>query len=139
MKRKGSKPRKKPQSYSDDFKWKVIQEVLSGELSKAEAKRKYNIGSNSAILYWMRQFSGIENPRESRLLFMTDKKTIKHDKLTQDQKKIKELEEALRKEKNRTLLYEKMMQIAEEDYGIVFRKKSGAEQLEKLNRKKGKK
>ena len=136
MKKKGSNPRKKPQYYSDEFKWKVIQEVLSGELSKAEAKRKYNIGSNSAILYWMRQFSGIENPRESRLLFMTDKKTIKEDKLTKEQKKIKELEEALRKEKNRTLLYEKMMQIAEEDYGIVFRKKSGAEQLEKLNQKR---
>ena len=136
MKKKGSKNRRLPQSYSEEFKWKVVKEVLSGELSKAEAKRKYSIGSNSAILYWMRQFSGIENPRESRLLFMTDKKTIKEDKLTKEQKKIKELEEALRKEKNRTLLYEKMMQIAEEDYGIVFRKKSGAEQLEKLNQKR---
>ena len=136
MKKKGSKNRRLPQTYSEEFKWKVVKEVLSGELSKAEAKRKYNIGSNSAILYWMRQFSGIENPRESRLLFMTDKKTIKEDKLTIEQKKIKELEEALRKEKNRTLLYEKMMQIAEEDYGIVFRKKSGAEQLEKLNQKR---
>jgi len=139
MKRKESKPRKAPQIYSEDFKWKVIQEVLSGELSKAEAKRKYNIGSNSAILYWMRQFSGIENPRESRLLFMTDKKTIKEDKLTKEQKEIKELKEELRKEKNRTLLYEKMIQIVEEDYGVVFRKKSGAEQLEKLKQKKGKK
>ena len=136
MKKKGSKNRRLPQTYSEEFKWKVVKEVLSGELSKAEAKRKYNIGSNSAILYWMRQFSGIENPRESSLLFMTDKKTIKEDKLTKEQKKIKELEEALRKEKNRTLLYEKMMQIAEEDYGIVFRKKSGAEQLEKLNQKR---
>ena len=139
MKKKGSKNRRLPQTYSEEFKWKVIQEVLSGELSKAEAKRKYNIGSNSAILYWMRQFSGIENPRESRLLFMTDKKTIKEDKLTKEEKKILELEEALRKEKNRVLLYEAMMEIAEEDYGIEIRKKSGAEQLEKLKQLKGKK
>ena len=101
------------------------------ENSVKEAKRKYNIGSNSAILYWMRQFSGVENPRESRLLFMTDKKTIKNDKLTKEEKKIKELEEALRKEKNRVLLYEAMLEIAEEDYGIEIRKKSGAEQLAK--------
>jgi transposase len=139
MKKKSSKNRRLPQTYSEEFKWKVVKEVLSGELSKAEAKQKYNIGSNSAILYWMRQFSGIENPRESRLLFMTDKKTIKEDKLTKEQKKIKELEEALRKEKNRVLLYEAMMEIVEEDYGIEIRKKSGAEQLEKLKRKKGKK
>jgi len=139
MKKKGSKNRRLPQTYSEEFKWKVVKEVLSGELSKAEAKQKYNIGSNSAILYWMRQFSGIENPRESRLLFMTDKKTIKEDKLTKEQKKIKDLEEALRKEKNRVLLYEAMMEIAEEDYGIEIRKKSGAEQLEKLNQTKGKK
>ena len=139
MKKKGSKNRRLPQSYSEEFKWKVVKEVLSGELSKAEAKRKYSIGSNSAILYWMRQFSGIENPRESRMLFMTDKKTIKEDKLTKEQKKIKELEEALRKEKNRVLLYEAMMEIAEEDYGIEIRKKSGAEQLEKLKQLKDKK
>jgi len=139
MKKKGSKNRRLPQTYSEEFKWKVVKEVLSGELSKAEAKQKYNIGSNSAILYWMRQFSGIENPRESRLLFMTDKKTIKEDKLTKEQKKIKELEEALRKEKNRVLLYEAMMEIAEEDYGIEIRKKSGAEQLEKLKQKRAKK
>ena len=139
MKKKGSKNRRLPQTYSEEFKWKVVKEVLSGELSKAEAKQKYNIGSNSAILYWMRQFSGIENPRESRMLFMTDKKTIKEDKLTKEQKKIKELEEALRKEKNRVLLYEAMMEIAEEDYGIEIRKKSGAEQLEKLKQKRAKK
>lgn len=139
MKKKGSKNRRLPQTYSEEFKWKVVKEVLSGELSKAEAKQKYNIGSNSAILYWMRQFSGIENPRESRLLFMTDKKTIKEDKLTKEQKKIKELEEALRKEKNRVLLYEAMMEIAEEDYGIEIRKKSRAEQLEKLKQKRAKK
>jgi len=139
MKKKGGKNRRLPQTYNEEFKWKVVKEVLSGELSKAEATQKYKIGSNSAILYWMRQFSGIENPRESRLLFMTDKKTIKEDKLTKEQKKIKELEEALRNEKNRVLLYEAMMEIAEEDYGIEIRKKSGAEQLEKLKQIKGKK
>lgn len=139
MKKKGIKPRRKPQFYSEEFKWKVVKEVLSGELSRSEAKKKYNIGSNSAILYWMRQFSGVENPRESRMLFMTDKKTITNDKLSKEQKKIKQLEEALRMEKNRVLLYEAMMEIAEEDYGIEIRKKSGAEQLEKLEQQKEKK
>ena len=133
------KKRRTPQVYSDEFRWKVVQEVLSGELNQAEAKRKYNIKGNGAILYWMRQFSGIENYRESKLLFAQEKEVIKKDKLTKDQKRIKELEEALRKEKNRSLLYEKIIEIAEEDYGIPIRKKSGAEQLEELKQKKAKK
>ena len=139
MKKKGSKKRSISQTYSEDFKWKVVQEVLSGELSQAEAKRKYNIRSNAAILYWTRQLSGIENPRESRLLFMPENKTIKNNKLTPDQIKIKQLEDALRKEQNRSLLYEKIIEIAEEEYRIPIRKKSGAEQLEKLKQKKVKK
>ena len=139
MKKKRSYKKRTPQVYSEEFRWKVVQEVLSGELNQAEAKRKYNIKGNGAILYWIRQFSGIENYRESKLLFVQEKQVIKKDKLTKDQKKIKELEEALRKEKNRVLLYEKIIEIAEEDYGIPIRKKSGAEQLEELKQKKVKK
>jgi transposase-like protein len=139
MKKKRSYKKRTPQVYSEEFRWKVVQEVLSGELTQAEAKRKYNIKGNGAILYWIRQFSGIENYRESKLLFVQEKQVIKNNKLTREQKKIKELEEALRKEKNRVLLYEKIIEIAEEDYGIAIRKKSGAEQLEELKKKKGKK
>ena len=139
MKKKRSYKKRTPQVYSEEFRWKVVQEVLSGELNQAEAKRKYNIKGNGAILYWIRQFSGIENYRESKLLFVQEKQVIKNNKLTREQKKIKELEEALRKEKNRVLLYEKIIEIAEEDYGIAIRKKSGAEQLEELKKKKGKK
>ena len=139
MKKKRSYKRRNPQVYSEEFRWKVVQEVLSGELTQAEAKRKYNIRSSAAILYWMRQFSGVENYRESRLLFVQEKEVIKKDKLTPEQKRIKELEEALKKEKNRSLLYEKIIEIAEEDYGIPIRKKSGAEQLEELLKKKAKK
>ena len=60
MKNKKVNSRHRPQIYSDDFKWKVVQEVLSGKITQAEAKRKYNIKSNSAILYWTRQLSGWE-------------------------------------------------------------------------------
>ncbi len=66
MKNKRSNKCYKPQKYSDEFKWKVVQEVLSGKITQAEAKRKYNIKSNSAILYWTRQLSGIHDYRNSR-------------------------------------------------------------------------
>jgi len=49
---------KKKSSYSEEFKWKVVKDVLSGKLTKEEARRVYNIRGNCAILYWMRKFSG---------------------------------------------------------------------------------
>jgi len=129
MKNKRVSRRDKPQQYSEEFKWKVVQEVLNGEISQAEAKRKYNIKSNSAILYWTRQFSGIKNYRTSREVYLPEQ-----DKIVESPKdrKIRELEDSLEKEKNRALLYEKMIEVAEEEYGLSIRKKSGAKQLEKL-------
>lgn len=140
MKNKKVKRRTRPQIYSDEFKWKVVQEVLSGEITQAEAKRKYNIKSNSAVLYWTRQLSGIENYRESRLLFLPEHDmSEKKKKQTSKDEKIKELEEALEREKNRSLIYEMMLEVAEEEYGLPIRKKHGAKQLEELKKLRDKK
>ncbi len=123
-----------PQIYSDAFKWKVVQEVLSGAITQAEAKRKYNIKSNSAILYWTRQLSGIENYRDSRVVYLPEHDMSFKNKETEKDKKIRELEEALVREQNRSLVYEMMIKVAEEEYGLPIRKKSGAKQLEELKK-----
>ena len=134
MKNKRSNKSYKPQIYSDDFKWKVVQEVLGGEITQAEAKRKYNIKINSAILYWTRQLSGIENYRDSRVVYLPEHDMSAKDKETEKDKKIRELEEALEREQNRSLVYEMMIKVAEEDFGLPIRKKSGAKQLEELKK-----
>ncbi len=129
MKKKKKLHRSESQQYSESFKWKVVEEVLNGEITQAEAKRKYGIKSHSAILYWTRQFSGIKNYRTSREVYLPEQ-----DKIVESPKdrKIRELETSLEKEKNRALLYEKMIEVAEEEYGLSIRKKSGAKQLQKL-------
>ena len=53
--------------------------------------------------------------------------------------RIRELEEALEREQNRSLVYEMMIKVAEEDFGLPIRKKSGAKQLEELKKLRGKK
>ena len=55
---------KKKSFYSEEFKWKVVKDVLSGKLTKEEARRVYNIRGNCAVLYWMRKFSGNDFYRE---------------------------------------------------------------------------
>ena len=127
MQNKRSNKCYKPQNYSDDFKWKAVQEVLNGAITQAEAKRKYNIKSNSAILYWTRQLSGIENYRESRVLYLPEHDMSVKNEESEKDKKIRELEEALEREQNRSLVYEMMIKVAEEDFGLPIRKKSVCE------------
>jgi transposase-like protein len=134
MKKKRSNKGGRPKTYSDEFKWKVVQEVLSGKITQADAKRKYNIKSNSAILYWTRQLSGIHNYRDSRVLYLPGQDMITEDTTSEKDEIIKELKEALEREKNRSLVYEMMIKVAEEDYGLPIRKKSGAKQLEELKK-----
>jgi transposase-like protein len=131
--------RKQSQEYSEDFKWQVVQEVLSGKLSKAEANRIYGIRSKSAILYWMRQYSGITNYRESSKAFSSKESMKNKQEIIALEEKLHKLQDSLKRERNKSALYEKMLEIAEEEYGINIRKKYGAKQSKVLKKKSSKK
>ncbi len=120
--------KEKPTYYSEEFKWKVVQEVLSGRFTKEEARKIYGIRSNCAILYWMRKYSGIDDYRQGGSPIGISEQMQKMKEKSKDQKRIKELEEALERERVRADLWQKMIEIAEEDYKIDIRKKSGAKQ-----------
>jgi len=131
--------RKQPQEYSEDFKWQVVQEVLSGKLSKAEANRLYGIRSKSAILYWMRQNSGITNYRESTKILSSKESMKSKQEIIALEEELQKLQDRLKRERNKSALYEKMLEIAEEEYGINIRKKYGAKQSNALKKKSSKK
>ena len=131
--------RNQPQEYSEDFKWQVVQEVLSGKLSKAEANRLYGIRSKSAILYWMRQYSGITNYRESSKILSSKEAMKNKQEIIALEEELQKLQDSLKRERNKSALYEKMLEIAEEEYGINIRKKYGAKQSNVLKKKSSKK
>jgi transposase-like protein len=133
--KKKSSAKKKPQEYTEDFKWQVVQEVLSGKLSKAEANRLYGIRSKSAILYWMRQYSGISNYRESTKKLSSKEAMKNKQEIIALEEKLQKLEKSLKRERNKSAIYEKMLEIAEEEYGINIRKKYGAKQSSVLKKK----
>lgn len=113
--------------YSEDFKWKVVQEVISGKLNKEEARRAYGIRSNCAILYWMRKFSGNDDYRRMHsfstdLLQMSESKA---EKALED--RIKQLEADLRRAELRADLWQKMVEVAEDKLQIDIKKKYGAQ------------
>jgi len=122
--------------YSESFKLKVIDEVLQGKLTKAEARRVYGIGGKNAILEWTRKYSGLPGfDSKGRALKKPSAPKLK-DQLAKQNSRILKLEESLRIEKLKVSLSNTMIDIAEEEFGIAIRKKSGAKQSKSSKQKK---
>ncbi|WP_159521675.1 transposase [Sunxiuqinia indica] len=49
-------------TYSETLKHKVVSEVLSGQLSIEEARRRYHITGHCTVLKWIRKFEKQESP-----------------------------------------------------------------------------
>jgi transposase len=124
--------------YSEEFKWEVVQEVLSGKFTKEQARKVYGIKSNCAILYWMRKFSGNDNyragdrPLENSIAMSKTKK----EKALED--RIKQLEDNFKREQLRADLWQKIIETAQEQLKLDIVKKYGAKQSQTSNQKKGK-
>ncbi len=114
---------KKVNYYSDEFKKGVVEEVLAGVLSKEEARCKYGIKGNSAVLNWIRKFDG------KKISMKPEKNPLKLGKnaeeLESENARLKQ-ELDIEQVKNRALNV--MIDIAEKRFKIPIRKKSGAKQ-----------
>lgn len=116
--------------HSASFKLQVIQEVLEGKRTKEEARRFYGIKGKSAILEWIRHYSGEKGYGRGGKAMSSEEKP--NNKVIKEQaRRILKLEKALRTEQLRVALSNKMIDIAEANYGIQIRKKFGAKQPKK--------
>ena len=100
----------------------IIREVETGQVSKSEAQRKYNIHGNGTINYWIAKFRELSKPQ-----------ILEYNKLTKEEliNKLKKLERQLEDEQIRSDGYSKMIDIAEEQLNINIRKKSDAKRSRK--------
>lgn len=119
--------------YSEEFKWKVVQEVLSGTLTKEEARRVYSIKGNCNILYWMRSFSGVKDYRSGGVVSENSIEMAKTNNQCKTDKEIARLKQELNAERMRADLWQKMVEVAEEQLGVDIRKKFGAKQSPDAN------
>lgn len=115
--------------YSEEFKWKVVQEVLSGTLTKEEARRVYSIKGNCTVLYWMRAFSGVSDYRNGGAVSENIEQMAKTTSQRKAEQEITRLKQELKAERLRADLWQKVVEVAEEELGIDIRKKFGAKQL----------
>lgn len=119
--------------YSEEFKWKVVQEVLSGTLTKEEARRVYSIKGNCNILYWMRSFSGVEDYRSGGEVSEDIIHMANTNNQRKSEKEIARLKQELKVERMRADLWQKVVEVAEEELGVDIRKKFGAKQSPDAN------
>jgi transposase-like protein len=119
---------KTTKNYESSFKRQVVLEVLSGSVTKEEARKRYNIGGKTTILDWMRSYAGFKM-RDAGTDPMPILQDMGKDKDKADlEEKIKQLEAKLEYAKLKGRAYEIMVGIAKEQYNLDLEKKSGAKQ-----------
>ena len=119
---------KKTKRYDNSFKRQIVLEVLSGSVTKEEARIRYNIGGNSTILDWMRDYAGLKMRDAGSdpipILQSMDKSQDKVDL----EERIKQLETKLEYSELKGRAYQIMVEIAKEKYNLDLGKKHGAKQ-----------
>ena len=111
--------------YTDEFKIRIVEEVLSGKITKEGCRHRYGIKGNSTVLRWIRKFTGSYN----RFPDMSIKPNSKEIERLHEQLRL--LKNELEYERLRSTSYLDMIKIAEEDLKISIRKKSGAKPSKK--------
>ncbi|MDQ3550024.1 MAG: transposase [Bacteroidota bacterium] len=141
MSKKQSSRHSKPQKlfYTEAFKQKIVNEVLSGKLNKRQASLIYGIKGNATILYWINQSQGLkgfEKKAAPIANFAEMRKNIQDKKLEEENKELKEL---LRVAELRADLWQHAIEVAEKKFGIDILKKYGAQLSKASNNKEEKK
>jgi transposase-like protein len=109
--------------YTDEFKKSVVKEVLEGGVSKNQVRLQHGIKGKTSILNWIRKFA------PSQIYEMKKKRQPKLSATTQLEAENKRLWEELKLERLRVLSLNVMIDLAEEQFNVPIRKKSGAKQL----------
>ena len=119
--------------YSHQFKQEVLREIRTGKLTVLKASKYYGVCFGT-IYHWLKK-AGFPNPsREVYYVSLSDKNELlkKYEEL---QKENQQLKNAVSKLSLDKLCLEKVIEVAERDYKIDFKKKSGTQALQKSEKK----
>jgi len=118
--------------YSLAFQQKVVMAIETGKIRSAnEAQRIYDIKGHGTVAKWIRKLG--KNELIGKVVRVEMKNEA--DKLNELKKKIRTLESALANERIKTIALESLMEVAEERYGVDFKKNSSAKVLKEAKRK----
>lgn len=108
--------------YSIAFKQKVVSQIETGELTIAEAQRRYNLGKGATVYSWLKQFG--KHYGQTKIMRVENPGEV--DRVKQLEAEKQELESALAQAHLKILCLESTLEVAEEEYG-ASKKNSGKE------------
>lgn len=97
--------------YNESLRRSVVKEIESGEISLADASRRYGL-TKTSIHLWMQEYGAFRPKREVVEVVMKS-----------EEDKIRELEKALSEAHLKIRAYEELLKIAERQYGGGLKKK----------------
>lgn len=110
-------------NFSDSFKIKKVRELESGESKVSEICKQYEVSSTN-VYRWLNKFGTMKNKKE-RLIIETNSDT---KQLLELKKKVAELEQIIGQKQIIIDFKDKMIDLAEESYGIDIKKKFSTQQ-----------
>lgn len=119
-------------SFSDSFKLNKVKEIERGISKVSDICKQYEV-SDSSVYRWIEKFGSMKNKKE-RIIVETDSDT---KQLLELKKRVAELERIVGQKQIVIDFKDKMIEIAEETYGVGIKKKLST-QLSKESGKKGK-
>ncbi len=115
--------------YTLGFKLAVVAQVEKGEMTYRQAQSVYGIQGRSTVLKWLRKHGRLDWSNPQRYA-MTNSKIEETPA-----QKIKRLEKALSDERLKNEILNRMITIADEQYGAGLRKKYFAKQSKNVGKK----
>jgi len=110
--------------YTDQFKRRVVEEVLLGDESVEYYRRKYRIGGSMTISRWVDKFAAEELPPMAT-------KRKDSEALAELKAELALVKRELEDERLRRQAYQLMVEIAEEEFNIPIEKKFGVKRPKK--------
>ena len=104
--------------FSDNFKIQKVREIETGQTKVSEICSQYQVASNNVYL-WIEKFGSMKNKKE-RLVVETDSDTRQ---LLEFKKRVSELERIIGQKQILIDFQDKMIDLAEETYGVDIKKK----------------
>ena len=128
--------------YSMSFKLGVVQEVELGEIGIKAVARKYGIQSHSTVTDWLRKYGTFDwlNKSHIKMPKSKDQKILELEQQVQLlQKQNIRLESQANTADKKVILFDMMIDIAEQELKIPIRKKFSPEQSKSIQQNKKKK
>jgi len=118
--------------FSEELRKSIVKDYESGKMTVRELSRLYTV-TDKSIYRWIARYSGLEK-QQIRVVEMKDSSGNKFKEMEQ---RIQELERMVGQKQIQLEFYEKMVELAKEEFGIDLKKNSstprsgGSEQTEK--------